>query len=176
MQDLVVCKYSSHSLWNPEERRLLLANLAKIIICTLSHFFCYNSKNQKQSSCQGKIALTWVIGHCRGHCSIPFINCKEPRCDTGQSNVLHHHHCRGLILQIYHLQHLQDLALPHEGNSWSKHFTSSPAWTTATHYWLDFLPTWLNLYSVSRTCSTPCVNYQNSPMWPPSSVTSTGSL
>ena len=61
-----------------------------------------------------------------------------------------------------------------KSNSWSN---MAIAWTTSTGSWLDSQPLRLKRCSVSRTLRhTSFSIYPNSPMWSPSSVTSTGVL
>ena len=59
---------------------------------------------------------------------------------------------------------------------WSKHW-SSPAWTAVNPSWLYPQPLRLTRCSISRMLQrTSFTIYSNSPMWPPSNVTSTGFL
>ena len=101
--------------------------LADISIWKTTHHLTLNFNKTELLLMPGK-DLHGPTGHCRQHRCIPFSNCQKPWC--GYWTISCAAPC-GPILQICPLQHLQDPALPHEGSSWSKCW-SSRALTTVT--------------------------------------------
>lgn len=111
--------------------------------------------------------------HWGGRYSITFFNCEEPgRIPQCRTVLCLQHHYRGPIL------HPQDPVFPHKGRNTTPGPSIGHLFPVLLQFTLGWTPSLcLNCCSISRMlqCALFSIN-PNSPIWSPSSVTSTGLL